>query len=222
MRHNYSTTDEDAMMILRIKDNDGKAFDFLFRKYYRSLCSFISRFIAYDEVEDVAADCLMWFWEHRSAMNISCFRTYLFGMAYHRCLRIIDRKRISREISECMAAYAEHYDVSAAMVLEQTELRERIEKAISELPEKYRDAFLQHRFDGRTYKEIAETSGISAKTVDYRIGQALKILRFKLGGDIPLILVLIVMTATYGNKEGDGPVGSPPSGSYSESIIALV
>ena len=93
-------------MILRIKNDDPKAFDYLFHKYYRPLCAFTSRFVSRGEVEDIAADCLMWFWEHRGEMEIGCFRTYLFNMAYHRCLRIIDRKRLGREISEYMAAFA--------------------------------------------------------------------------------------------------------------------
>lgn len=183
-------------MILRIKNDDPKAFDYLFHKYYRPLCAFTSRFVSRGEVEDIAADCLMWFWEHRGEMEIGCFRTYLFNMAYHRCLRIIDRKRLGREISEYMAAFAERYDISVAAVLERSELRQRIAKAIDELPEKYREAFMQHRFEGRTYKEIADATGLSPKTVDHRIGMALKILRAKLGGEMLLALILVAIAAS--------------------------
>lgn len=45
------------------------------------------------------------------------------------------------------------------------ELRENIRRAVEELPEPYREAFEMNRFENRTYKEIAEELGISAKTV---------------------------------------------------------
>ena len=70
------------------------------------------------------------------------------------------------------------------------ELRENIRRAVEELPELYREAFEMNRFENRTYKEIAEELGISAKTVDYRIQQSLKILRVKLNDYLPLILFL--------------------------------
>ncbi len=70
------------------------------------------------------------------------------------------------------------------------ELRENIRRAVEELPELYREAFEMNRFENRTYKEIAEELGISAKTVDYRIQQSLKILRVKLKDYLPLILFL--------------------------------
>ena len=52
------------------------------------------------------------------------------------------------------------------------ELTQKIEKAILNLPESYRVAFEMHRFQNKTYQEIAEELNISSKTVDYRIQQA--------------------------------------------------
>ena len=48
-----------------------------------------------------------------------------------------------------------------------------------------------HRFDNKSYKEIAEVLQVSPKTVDYRIQQALKQLRITLKDYLPLILLLL-------------------------------
>ena len=48
-----------------------------------------------------------------------------------------------------------------------------------------------HRFDNKSYKEIAEILQVSQKTVDYRIQQALKQLRIMLKDYLPLILLLL-------------------------------
>ena len=73
------------------------------------------------------------------------------------------------------------------------ELKERIKKAIASLPETYRDAFLLHRFEGKSYKEIAEIFDMSPKTIDYRIQQALKLLRKELGDYLPAVVLAVVM-----------------------------
>ena len=54
------------------------------------------------------------------------------------------------------------------------ELTEKIEEALARLPENVREAFELNRFQNLTYNEIAERLGVSPKTIDYRIQQALK------------------------------------------------
>ena len=71
------------------------------------------------------------------------------------------------------------------------ELAKRIEDAVAALPESYREAFVMHRFRDMSYKEIAETLGVSPKTIDYRIQQALKQLRMDLKDYLPLLLPLL-------------------------------
>lgn len=67
------------------------------------------------------------------------------------------------------------------------ELQELLNKAIEKLPKEYRKAFEMNRFENMTYNEIAEISGVSSKTIAYRISQALKILRTELKDYIPLL-----------------------------------
>lgn len=60
------------------------------------------------------------------------------------------------------------------------ELSKRLKEAINTLPSSYREAFIMHRFQGKSYKDIADILNVSPKTVDYRIQQALKLLRKEL------------------------------------------
>lgn len=57
------------------------------------------------------------------------------------------------------------------------ELSKRVKEAIEALPASYREAFVMHRFTKKSYKEIAEDSGVSMKTIAYRIQQATKLLK---------------------------------------------
>ena len=72
------------------------------------------------------------------------------------------------------------------------ELTIRIQEAVETLPESYKEAFVMHRFKNMSYKEIAEILGVSPKTIDYRIQQALKQLRKELKDYLPFLLPLLI------------------------------
>ena len=57
--------------------------------------------------------------------------------------------------------------------LEESEFRERLEKALAALPEKSRTVFLLNRVEGMKYKDIALLLGISVKAVEKRMHKAL-------------------------------------------------
>jgi len=60
------------------------------------------------------------------------------------------------------------------------ELRDRINLAINELPEKCREVFLLNRNDHLKYQEIADKLRISVKTVETQMSKALQHLRIHL------------------------------------------
>ncbi len=67
----------------------------------------------------------------------------------------------------------------------------KIKEAVNALPESYREAFVMHRFQDMSYKEIASILEVSPKTVDYRIQQALKQLRIDLKDYLPLVMFFL-------------------------------
>ncbi len=50
-----------------------------------------------------------------------------------------------------------------------------------------------HRFQDKSYKDIASELNVSAKTVDYRIQQALKLLREDLKEYLPVAATLLLL-----------------------------
>ncbi|WP_235921917.1 RNA polymerase sigma factor [Flavobacterium phycosphaerae] len=66
---------------------------------------------------------------------------------------------------------------SPEFLLEETELKIRLEKAINDLPEKQRTVFLMNRFDNQSYTEIAAVLDLSVKAVEKRMHLALLSLR---------------------------------------------
>ena len=187
MKGTYQSDND--FLLSAVQRGDQKAFDTLFRRYYPMLCAYGHRFVELEDAEEIVEDSLLWIWENRETLVIeSSLNSYLFKMVYRRALnKLIDATqradtRFYEEMQE-MLQDTDYYQIE--------ELAKRIEDAVAALPESYREAFVMHRFRDMSYKEIAETLGVSPKTIDYRIQQALKQLRVDLKDYLPLLLPLL-------------------------------
>ena len=189
MKGTYQSDND--FLLSAVQRGDQKAFDTLFRRYYPMLCAYGHRFVELEDAEEIVEDSLLWIWENRETLVIeSSLNSYLFKMVYRRALNKLAHidatqradTRFYEDMQE-MLQDTDYYQVE--------ELTRRIEGAVAALPESYREAFVMHRFRDMSYKEIAETLGVSPKTIDYRIQQALKQLRTDLKDYLPLLLPLL-------------------------------
>lgn len=109
----------------------------------------------------------------------------------NRCLTLINRNEVKQRIEKMIFDNLQsQYDDPDFYAIQ--ELTEKIEEALARLPENVREAFELNRFQNLTYNEIAERLGVSPKTIDYRIQQALKQLRIDLKEYLPLLLPFLL------------------------------
>lgn len=183
---------EDKHLLSAISMADKNAYAFLFRKYYPILCAYCNKFIELEDAEEIVQDVMLWLWENRTTHQIdTSLSQYLFRSVYHRAMnRIANKQSQNRantlfyEQMQEMLQDTDYYQIE--------ELSKRIKEAIDKLPESYQESFVMHRFQNMSYKDIAAQLGISHKTVDYRIQQALKLLRIELKDYLPMILPLLI------------------------------
>ena len=183
---------KDTSLLTAMQNGDRSAFDMLFQKYYSVLCAYCYRFVRLEDAEEIVQDVMLWLWENRERPIIEySLKQYLFKAVYHRCMtRVVQnevKQRADTAYHERMSAMLQDVDIYQV-----NELSRHIQKAINELPPAYKEAFIMHRFRNLSYKEAAELLNVSPKTVDYRIQQALKILRGKLKDYLPLILMQLL------------------------------
>lgn len=180
---------EEIHLLSAIRKGDKKAYNTLFRRYYPMLCAYCNKFTDLEDAEEIVQDVMLWLWENREQQIETSLNSYLFKTVYHRAInRISQNKSQSRANTLFYENMLEMFQDTDAYQIE--ELRIKIEKAVSLLPQDYRESFVMHRFQQMSYKEIASTLGVSPKTIDYRIQQALKLLRIELQDYLPLILLL--------------------------------
>ena len=184
-------TREEILLLSKLQQGEKKAFNALFRKNYPTLCAYAHRFVDLEDAEEIVQDVMLWLWENREILLIeSSLSQYLLKMIYHRALNRIAQKEVKYRADTLF------YEKNQAMIYDVDfyqieELTKRIHTAIAALPESYREAFIMHRFKDMSYKEIAELLNISTKTVDYRIQQALKLLRKELKEFLSLALIFL-------------------------------
>lgn len=180
----------DEVLFEKIRAGDVKAFDILFMRYYPLLCAYAKQFVDFDDGQEIVQDVMVWFWENSSMQVIeSSPKSYLFRAVKNRCLTLINRNELKQRVVGSMYENQQsQYEDPDFYVVE--ELTRNIEAALSRLPESYREAFEMNRFQSMTYNEIAEKLNVSSKTIDYRIQQALKLLRVELKDYLPLLIAL--------------------------------
>jgi len=115
----------------------------------------------------------------------SGFYTWLYRMVFNRCIDLKRRDKRDREV-EYEERRTEEPDAAPSTTarlespvasLERGELRERLGRAIEQLPDAARTTFLLREVDGLSYAEIAEALEIPKGTVMSRLHHARKRLR---------------------------------------------
>ena len=175
----------------RLKAGDESVFDAVYKQYYKGLCAFASQYVAETETEEIVQEVMMWLWENRAMLVPQMsLKSLLFTIVKNKCLNNITHNQIKQRVYEKLYAKFENQFEDPDFYIE-GELIALATKAIRELPEEYRKAFEMNRFGHLTYNEIAERTGVSPKTIAYRISQSLKILRTELKEYMPLFLALL-------------------------------
>lgn len=169
-------------------------FEKLFKEYFVALSHYAFKFVKdVDSSKEIVHKVFISLWEKRFEIHENTpLRSYLFTAVRNRCLNHLrdNRKFESEELTGAREIQDPAADPSE---MEDSELETRIMKEIDQLPERCSEIFRMARFENKKYKEIAESLGISVKTVEAQMSKALRILRDKLSSFIALLILWIII-----------------------------
>jgi len=167
-----------------------KDFKLLFEAYYPRLLRFAGAYTGdRHEAENIVQNVFLRLWEKRGSLPMDAHRSaYLLTMVKNHCLDFLRHQQVVNNYSTNRKAELQqemafnHYAVSKfdPEKMDIETLEQLVEKAIGELPEQCRKVFELSRYEGLKHKEIAIKLGISVKTVEAHISNALKVLRITL------------------------------------------
>jgi len=191
---NITDNSTDTLLLELLKRGNMSAFEKVFTRYYSTLCAYSRLFIRSGDVcENIVQELMLWIWENHSELHINdSLSRYLFTATRNRCLKHISHEMVERRVLDEMHKKL-HGQFESPDFYIVRELEERIRDAVARLPDSYRQAFELNRYERKTYDEIASMLGVSSKTVDYRIQQALRLLRISLKDYLPAIAIFIAL-----------------------------
>lgn len=156
------------------------------------LRNFIRRRVADpSDVEDIVQDVFYRLVEaNRLLMPIEHVTGWLFSVARNRITDLFRKKRpesfsdqaIENEEGEMLAIedLLPSPDAGPEALYFRNALLDELELAIEELPEEQREVFVAHELEGRSFKEMAQESGVSMNTLLSRKRYAMLALRERL------------------------------------------
>ncbi len=176
-----------------LKSGNQKIFDYLFHYYYSGLTAFAIKYIHNKEAaEDLVQEFFCKLWNYRENLHIKqTIKAYFFTSIKNRALDYLKHQQIENK-------FVEHVKLSSDKIEEydflvESELRDRINIAITKLPEKCRRIFIMNRFEGLAPKEIALKEDISLRTVETHIGKGIKLLRKELEPYVSASILLCIL-----------------------------
>jgi len=155
---------------------DYDAFKALFDAYFAQVKNFVYYKTSSVEIaEDITQEAFVKVWENRHKVNPQTAKSYLYTIAGNLSINHLKKQTVVYKFLNSKINTTENE--TPLFILEEKEFDERLQKALSSLPEKQRVVFLMNRIDDLKYTEIAERLAISVKAVEKRMSNALKTLK---------------------------------------------
>lgn len=164
----------DSELFDRIANDDGNAFQQVFRNHYKHMVMVAVRYLNDKDLsENIVQQVFVKLWEQRKNLQIRSFEAYLLVSVRNSCHNEIKHMQAVRKYE----SLPQEIPWQEPPEMTDNTLIEKVYQAIEAMPEQRKKIFKMNRLDGMKYKEIAEALQLSPKTVEVQIGKALKYLR---------------------------------------------
>lgn len=171
----------DQQLFQQIKVGDPEAFEKLFRSYYDRLIKFVWGYVKSEAIaEEIIQELFTKIWEEGESIEINkSVQNYLYTSARNMSLDYLKHKKVVQNWEQEKQVLRREQPMTSNLEknLHHKFILGEVEKAIQSLPKRRRMVFILSRYEGMTYREIAEFLGISVNTVETQISRALNTLR---------------------------------------------
>lgn len=172
-------------------------FQQVFNQEYNGLCRYALSYVQdAHAAEDVVQDTFIRIWESkREVITSPDIRYYLITAVRNNCISAL------RKAKSSLLQFPEHapegepepFRTLSQRREEANEQQRKISDALNALPAKCREVFLLIKMQGLSYKQAADTLGISVKTVEAQMGKALRVMR---ESAIPALIIAVLLMSS--------------------------
>ncbi|TDE17222.1 RNA polymerase sigma-70 factor [Dyadobacter psychrotolerans] len=184
-------TDQQALNSLQ--NSNWKAFEDIYDAYWSKL--YLSAYsILRDKQasEDIVQDIFVQLWTKRNSVQIDSLAAYLHTSVRYQVFKVVKAGKVKLVLPDEITSSVILTDAEDALFSE--DLDRILDQHIRRLPDKCRQVFILSRKQHLSITEISEKLGISSKTVENHLTNALGRLRTGLGD---LLFWACIMLPTY-------------------------
>jgi RNA polymerase sigma-70 factor, ECF subfamily len=177
-------SDED--LIAEAQNDNAMAFNILVGRYKDPLTNFVFRFVGdMDDCQDIVQESFVRAYRNRASYKpVAKFSTWMYTIATNLAKSFLRRRKLRRVFTFSRSADEPEpiYEVPdenarADALLEANQRQERIQQALDELPNRYREIVVLREIQELSYEEIAAITGLPMGTVKSRINRARALLQ---------------------------------------------
>ncbi|AYN68955.1 sigma-70 family RNA polymerase sigma factor [Euzebyella marina] len=170
--------------LLNIEKTDNVCNEQVFGSIFTANSKTIFNYIYYkfgneEKAYDAVQEAFVKLWENCSKVPPEKAKSFVYKVANNLYLNVIKAEKIRLKYADKSAKTTNE---TPEFIMEETQFKEKLDRALESLPENQRTTFLLNRIDGKKYAEIAEMEGVSVKAIEKRMHLALKTLRDKIDG----------------------------------------
>lgn len=172
--------DIDYALIRAIQSGDMVAFNTMVDRYKNRLMNVIGRMLSStEEAEDVVQETFVRVYQHRQSFNFQhCFSTWIYTIALNLARNEL-RKRKKFKFLEISDMQGNEAEIAVDPEIPNN-FPKLLERAVKDLPEKYRAAFILRDVQELAYNEVAVVLDVPLGTVKSRVNRARQMLRERL------------------------------------------
>ncbi len=158
------------------------------------MCFFAQKYVKdFEAAKEIVQDAFLSLWEKRETIDMDRpVKAYLTMIIHNKCTNYLrDNRKFDKNILQIEnLTEVPEYESADSMVEE--ELKEKIDSAIEELPEKCKQIFVMNRYENLKYQQIADQLQISVKTVETQMSKALQHMRIRLAEYLAVIVAMAI------------------------------
>lgn len=187
--------------IEKVRQGDLPSFRRFFMVLYPRLVALASRFVDEYTAEDLVQNVFLFYWEKKETVEVNDIKSFLYKCTQNSCLDHLKHRMVVEEyerkvrVGELRMIWLEEHsdenDVIKSII--SNDLQDIINDSIEKLSPKCAKIFRLCYFEDMSHKAIAEAMGLSTRTVEWHIRQAIVFLR----KDLHHLFILILCFSTY-------------------------
>src|SRR5216684_2268537 len=157
---------DDTQLVKASQQGDQDAFALLVQRHQRRVFNMVLRMLQdYEDAAEVTQEAFLAAWQGLPSFRGEArFPTWLYRIAYHCCLRQLERRKRERDLQAVIQAEQILDGLNEEKQVEDIlELRDRqavVREQIEQLPTKYRMVLILRQLQEMTYEEMAAVLGM--------------------------------------------------------------